>query len=83
MGVAAAGPGRTATHFTLFVLEKSSGNFSSEVEPSKFGPRQCGQSAALIDIELQKVRSAMKANVTSGFISDVFDGVESVAIRYD
>ena len=46
MGVAAEGPGRAAAHFTVSVFEKFSGRFFSLDEPLKFGPRQCGQSAA-------------------------------------
>src|SRR5207248_3715382 len=48
-GVAAEGPGRSATHFTFSVFEKRGGRPFSVVEPLKKGPRHCGQFSASND----------------------------------
>src|SRR2546425_3092061 len=46
IGVAADGPGRSATHFTFSVFEKVAGKPFSVVEPLKNGPRHCDQFSA-------------------------------------
>jgi hypothetical protein len=45
-GVAPLGPGIGAVQAMFSVLLKVSGKPVSELEPSKFGPRHCGQLAA-------------------------------------
>src|SRR6266516_2616736 len=46
IGVAAEGPGKSATQFTLSLFENRVGSPCSVVEPLKDGPRHCGHCSA-------------------------------------
>ena len=71
IGVAAAGPGKSATHFTFSVFEKRVGNPFSVVEPLKNGPRHCDQFSAPREREEPMTRPP-SANARKNFFLPMF-----------
>src|SRR5436190_20017060 len=75
MGVAADDPGSDAFQATPCVFENSAGRFFSSVDPSKCGPRQCGQLLAWEWV----TKSGMVSNPRRNFMRLLYEPDASIA----